>query len=51
MAPIAGAVVMTWWLGAYALLFGIMLLILGFRLRGRKEAGPPITQGPTAAAV
>ena len=32
-APIAGAVVLTWWLGAYALAFGVVLLIVGFRLR------------------
>ena len=34
IAPLMGAVVLTWWLGAYAILFGIMLLVLGFRLRG-----------------
>jgi uncharacterized membrane protein HdeD (DUF308 family) len=34
VAPLMGAVVLTWWLGAYAVIFGIMLLVLGFRLRG-----------------
>ncbi|MGA3403651.1 MAG: HdeD family acid-resistance protein, partial [Acetobacteraceae bacterium] len=33
IAPLMGAVVLTWWLGAYAIIFGIMLLVLGFRLR------------------
>jgi uncharacterized membrane protein HdeD (DUF308 family) len=33
IAPIAGAVVIVWWLAGYALLFGIMLLALAFRLR------------------
>ncbi len=33
LAPIAGAVVLTWWLGAYAIVFGISLMTLGFRLR------------------
>jgi uncharacterized membrane protein HdeD (DUF308 family) len=33
LAPLIGAVVLTWWLGAYAIVFGIMLLMLGFRLR------------------
>ena len=35
MAPIEGAVVMTWWLGAYALLFGVAMIVLAFRLRQR----------------
>src|SRR3954469_12834093 len=51
MAPIAGAVVMTWWLGGYALIFGIMLLVLGFRLRGHKDAGPPLRPGSAAATA
>jgi uncharacterized membrane protein HdeD (DUF308 family) len=33
VAPIAGAIVIVWWLGAYALIFGILLLVLAFRLR------------------
>jgi uncharacterized membrane protein HdeD (DUF308 family) len=31
--PLAGALVIAIWFGAYALLFGIMLVALGFRLR------------------
>ncbi|HYG90919.1 MAG TPA: HdeD family acid-resistance protein [Azospirillum sp.] len=37
LAPIPGAVVMTWWLGAYALVFGAALLVLGFRLRAHRH--------------
>jgi uncharacterized membrane protein HdeD (DUF308 family) len=36
-APLVGAVVLTWWIGAYALVFGVLLLILGFRLRARRD--------------
>ena len=32
-APLAGAVVLTWWLGAYALVFGVALLVAAFKLR------------------
>ena len=40
IAPIIGAVVLTWWLGAYALMFGIALLVLAFRLRAHKDDTP-----------
>ena len=36
IAPAPGAVVLTWWIGAYAIAFGILLLILGFKLKGKK---------------
>lgn len=34
-APLIGAVVLAWWLGAYAIVFGATLLALAFRLRSR----------------
>jgi uncharacterized membrane protein HdeD (DUF308 family) len=39
--PVAGAVAMVWWLGAYSFLFGILMIVLGFRLRrfGRAHGG------------
>ena len=45
MAPLAGAVVIALWVGAYALIFGVLLVALGFRLRmwGRRlSAGGPL---------
>jgi uncharacterized membrane protein HdeD (DUF308 family) len=33
IAPIIGAVVLTWWLGLYALIFGVALLVFGLHLR------------------
>jgi uncharacterized membrane protein HdeD (DUF308 family) len=46
IAPLIGAIVLTWWLGAYALAFGVALLVLAFRLRARKEgsAATPTSQ-------
>ncbi len=35
--PGAGALALAWLIGAYALLFGVLLIALGFRLRGRQE--------------
>jgi uncharacterized membrane protein HdeD (DUF308 family) len=34
-APLVGAVVLTWWLAIYAIVFGIALLACGWRLRGQ----------------
>ena len=39
-APLTGALVLTWWFGVYALVFGFMLLVLAFRLRGRHQGAP-----------
>jgi uncharacterized membrane protein HdeD (DUF308 family) len=36
--PIQSAVVLTIWLGAYALIFGVSMIMLGFRLRSRHAA-------------
>ncbi len=42
--PFTGAVVLTWWLGAYALVFGIAELVLAFRLR-RLRGELPVAPG------
>ena len=34
-APLLGALVLTWWLGAYTLVIGVALILLAFRLRSR----------------
>jgi uncharacterized membrane protein HdeD (DUF308 family) len=35
--PLIGAVVLTWWIAAYALFFGVALLVLAFQLRSRRR--------------
>lgn len=35
VSPLLGAVVLTWWLGGYAIAFGVILLIFAFQLKGR----------------
>ncbi len=40
IAPLIGAVVLTWWLGAFLLALGILLLIFAFRLRAATADRP-----------
>ena len=44
LGPVIGAVVLTWWFGAYALIFGATLLVLAFRLRQRQTASSVATR-------
>ncbi|HET9908887.1 MAG TPA: HdeD family acid-resistance protein [Anaerolineales bacterium] len=41
--PVAGLVAVTWMIGAYAIIFGILLIVLGFRLRNWSDTSftPP----------
>lgn len=48
-APMIGAVVLTWWLGAYALIFGVALVVLAFRLRDRLDKHQHGSPARTAA--
>jgi len=43
--PGMSALVLTWWMGGYAIAFGVMLVILGFRLRSRHTTGPTSITG------
>ncbi len=49
IAPLIGAIVLTWWIAAYALAFGIALVIFSFKLRSRQhELVSPTPVGRTA---
>jgi uncharacterized membrane protein HdeD (DUF308 family) len=43
-APIPGAVVLAWWFGAYALAFGVVLLVGAFRLRRQRQHPEPLAR-------
>jgi uncharacterized membrane protein HdeD (DUF308 family) len=43
--PAVGLVTVVWIIGAYAVLFGILLVALGFRLRGHRASGRPVRAG------
>jgi len=38
LSPIIGALVLTWWIGAYAIVFGVAMLVLSLRLRKLKDS-------------
>ncbi|MFL5284189.1 MAG: HdeD family acid-resistance protein [Rhodopila sp.] len=46
-APVVGAVVVAWWLGIYAIIFGVALLVAAWRLRER-HVGLPGSGGAVA---
>jgi uncharacterized membrane protein HdeD (DUF308 family) len=49
IAPLAGALVIALWFGAYAFVFGILMLVLGFKLRSLRNspyAGRPVMPAP-----
>jgi uncharacterized membrane protein HdeD (DUF308 family) len=37
IAPLLGALVLTWWIGAYAIVYGVTMLVLAYRLRPHRE--------------
>jgi len=47
IAPLLGAVVLTWWFAGYALAFGAFMLVLAFRLR--RESRHKTTVSPDAS--
>jgi uncharacterized membrane protein HdeD (DUF308 family) len=44
--PLIGAIVLTWWMGAYALAFGVALVVFSLKLRSRQQR-----INPTAVAA
>jgi uncharacterized membrane protein HdeD (DUF308 family) len=48
VAPLIGALVLTWWLAAYALVFGITMIALAFQLRARKDDRSSLTTAQPA---
>lgn len=41
ISPLIGALVLTWWIGAQALVFGVILIALAFKLRGHRGEDAP----------
>jgi uncharacterized membrane protein HdeD (DUF308 family) len=49
IAPLMGAIVLTWWIGAYVLVLSIFMLALAFTLRSRASRSGG-SEGPRTAA-
>ncbi len=48
ISPLIGALVLTWWLGAYCLVFGCLLLVLAFKLHDHRDSLRSMTGNPAA---
>jgi uncharacterized membrane protein HdeD (DUF308 family) len=46
--PAAGALAIVWLLGSYAIIFGVLLLVLGLRLRSLSQSIAPVVVTPAA---
>jgi uncharacterized membrane protein HdeD (DUF308 family) len=44
--PAAGALAIVWLLGSYAIIFGVLLLVLGLRLRSLSQSIAPVVVTP-----
>jgi uncharacterized membrane protein HdeD (DUF308 family) len=49
--PVGGALAVVWLIGAYAIAFGVLLIALGFRLRGAAKKFATTTDLPTAPST
>jgi uncharacterized membrane protein HdeD (DUF308 family) len=49
VAPLASAVALTWWLGAYAITFGAVLVVLSLKLRRQRTKDPSAGKAAHAA--
>ncbi len=43
--PIVGGLAIVWWLGAYAMVFGILMIVLGFKLHGHARRADRLERG------
>jgi uncharacterized membrane protein HdeD (DUF308 family) len=48
-SPLTGAVVLTWWMGAWAVVFGAFLVVAAFRLRAQRGNSPSVGAPQPAA--
>ena len=50
VTPLLGAIVLTWWIGAYAIVFGAFLLAAAFKLRQRVASAVAQPSAATSAS-
>jgi uncharacterized membrane protein HdeD (DUF308 family) len=50
LAPLAGAIVLGLWVGAYALVFGVLMIAAGLRVRSRTHRGEAVVWGAPVPA-